>query len=201
MSERIWNAPNIISMSRLVLSFVLFALLSYTQWWTTCAILFVIAIVTDAIDGYIARKYNLVTTFGRILDPLVDKVIVCGSFIFLQNIEGSGVTAWVSLVIVIREMYITSLRGFLEQQGIDFSAKLIGKLKLILQAVAIPVCMLSLEEVFAQNDSFIIMRNTLVIGTVLITIYSGIDYTKRGVKLFREHRDNESASNKAESED
>lgn len=185
MSERIWNAPNIISMSRMVLSFVLFALLSFTDWWTTSAILFVVAIATDAIDGYIARKYQLVTTFGRILDPLVDKVIVCGSFIFLQQLDGSGVSPWVTLVIVIREMYITSLRGFLEQQGIDFSAKLSGKLKLIIQAFAIPVCMMSLESSFQQNATFLLVRDILVYGTVLITVYSGIEYTLRAVALFR----------------
>ncbi len=184
MRERIWNAPNIISMSRMVLSFVLFALLSFTDWWTSAAVLFVIAIATDAVDGYIARKYNLITTFGRILDPLVDKVIVCGSFIFLQQLEGSGVSAWVTLIIVIREIYITSLRGFLEQQGIDFSAKFTGKLKLIIQAFAIPVCILSLESSFQGNATFLMIRDILVYGTILITVYSGIEYTYRGVKLF-----------------
>jgi len=184
MRERIWNAPNIISMSRMVLSFVLFALLSFTGWWISSAVLFVIAIATDAVDGYIARKYNLVTVFGRILDPLVDKVIVCGSFIFLQQIDGSGVSAWVTLVIVIREIYITSLRGFLEQQGIDFSAKFTGKLKLIIQAFAIPACILSLESSFQGNATFLMIRDILVYGTILITVYSGIEYTYRGVKLF-----------------
>jgi len=184
MRERIWNAPNIISMSRMVLSFVLFALLSFTDWWISSAVLFVIAIATDAVDGYIARKYNLVTVFGRILDPLVDKVIVCGSFIFLQQIDGSGVSAWVTLVIVIREIYITSLRGFLEQQGIDFSAKFTGKLKLIIQAFAIPACILSLESSFQGNATFLMIRDILVYGTILITVYSGIEYTYRGVKLF-----------------
>lgn len=185
MKERIWNAPNIISMSRMVLSFVLFILLSYTEWWIWSAVLFVIAIATDAVDGYIARKYKLVTVFGRILDPLVDKVIVCGSFIFLQQIEGSGVSAWVTLVIVIREIYITSLRGFLEQQGIDFSAKFSGKLKLIIQAFAIPACILSLENSLQGTPAFLLIRDILVYGTILITLYSGIEYTYRGVKLFR----------------
>lgn len=198
MRERIWNAPNIISMSRMVLSFVLFALLSFTDWWTTAAVLFVIAIATDAVDGYIARKYNLVTTFGRILDPLVDKVIVCGSFIFLQQLEGSGVTAWVTLIIVIREIYITSLRGFLEQQGIDFSAKFTGKLKLIIQAFAIPVCILSLESSFQGNATFLMIRDILVYGTILITVYSGIEYTYRGVKLFGIQQQSEN-SNETES--
>ncbi len=185
MRERIWNAPNIISMSRMVLSFVLFALLGFTDWWITSAVLFVIAITTDAVDGYIARKYHLVTIFGRILDPLVDKVIVCGSFIFLQQIEGSGISAWATLVIVIREIYITSLRGFLEQQGIDFSARFTGKLKLIIQAVAIPVCILSLEHSFQENGTFLMIRDVLVYGTILITLYSGLEYTYRGATLFR----------------
>ena len=185
MRERIWNAPNIISMSRMILSFVLFILLNFTDWWVWSAVLFVVAIATDAVDGYIARKYNLVTVFGRILDPLVDKVIVCGSFIFLQQIKGSGVSPWVTLVIVVREIYITSLRGFLEQQGIDFSAKLSGKLKLIIQAFAIPACILSLENSLQSTPAFLLVRDLLVYGTVLITLYSGIEYTYRGVNLFR----------------
>ena len=164
---------------------MLFILLNFTDWWVWSAVLFVVAIATDAVDGYIARKYNLVTVFGRILDPLVDKVIVCGSFIFLQQIEGSGVSPWVTLVIVVREIYITSLRGFLEQQGIDFSAKLSGKLKLIIQAFAIPACILSLENSIQSTPAFLLVRDLLVYGTVLITLYSGIEYTYRGVNLFR----------------
>ena len=186
MTERIVNAPNTISLLRLILSFVVFAMISLTDWWTTIAVLFVIAVSTDAVDGYLARKYQLITTFGRILDPLVDKVIVCGSFIFLQQIPESGICPWVSLAVILRELYITSLRGFFEQQGIDFSAKMIGKLKMVVQSAAIPVCLLSLEPELQSMGWFLILRDVLVWSTVAITVYSGVEYTFRGMKLYRE---------------
>lgn len=186
MSARILNAPNIISLTRLVLSFVLFAMISLTDWWIASACLFVFAVATDAVDGYIARKYNLITVFGRILDPMVDKVIVCGSFLFLQNVPGSGVTPWISLVIVLRELYITSLRGFYEQQGIDFSASSSGKWKMVVQCVAVTFCLLSLDPGLASHHLLIQGRDLCLLLTVLITVYSGYDYTRRGVKLYSE---------------
>ncbi|WP_339749424.1 CDP-diacylglycerol--glycerol-3-phosphate 3-phosphatidyltransferase [uncultured Rubinisphaera sp.] len=185
------NSPNIISMSRLILSFVLFAIISLTDWWLTATIVFIVAVATDAVDGYLARKYNLVTIFGRILDPLVDKVIICGSFIFLQSVTGSGITPWMTLAIIVRELYITSLRGFFEQQGIDFSAAWIGKMKMVLQSIAIPFCLVSLMPQLENVPLFLITRDVILWLTIAITIYSGIEYTFRGVKLFKQKQSSE----------
>src|SRR5688572_3148906 len=77
------NLPNLITISRLFLSFVLFALIYIQDYWFTAAVLFVVAASTDFLDGYIARKYGLITTLGRIMDPFVDKIIICGAFVFL----------------------------------------------------------------------------------------------------------------------
>ena len=79
------NLPNLITLSRLLLAFVLFALIYVEALWITAAVLFVVAAATDALDGYIARKYGTITALGRILDPFVDKIIVCGAFVFLLD--------------------------------------------------------------------------------------------------------------------
>jgi len=83
LGPEIWNLPNTITVSRLVLSLMLFVMIYLEGWWKTSALLFIIAAATDFLDGYFARKYNQVTTLGRILDPFVDKIIICGAFIFL----------------------------------------------------------------------------------------------------------------------
>jgi len=180
------NAPNLISGLRLILSFVFFGFLSFTDWWLTATILFVVAVATDALDGYLARKWQQITVLGRILDPLVDKVIICGAFVFLQSIPGSGVTPWITLVIVLRELYVTSLRGFFEQQGIDFSASSIGKWKMVDQCIAVVLCLLSLDASWAAVPYFLQIRDVFLAVAVLVTLYSGYDYTKRGIVLFRE---------------
>ncbi len=179
------NAPNFISFTRLLLAFVLFGLLAATEWWITAAILFVVAVATDAVDGYIARKYHLITVLGRILDPLVDKVIICGAFLFLQNIPGSGVSPWLTLAVVVRELYVTSLRGFYEQQGIDFSASLMGKWKMVIQCVAVTFSLLGLHAWFGELPYFLPLRDLFLILAAAITLYSGYDYTLRGVRLYR----------------
>ena len=130
---------------RLVLSVVLFCLIAWEHYLASL-VLFVIAAGTDWLDGYFARKYGQVTTLGRILDPFADKVIVCGTFIFLAAIPDIkdvpwGLQPWMVVVIVGRELLVTALRSFIEERGADFSAKMSGKLKMVLQCVAAGVCL------------------------------------------------------------
>ncbi|QDT64429.1 CDP-diacylglycerol--glycerol-3-phosphate 3-phosphatidyltransferase [Calycomorphotria hydatis] len=186
-----WNLPNLITISRLIASFVLFVLMSVTNAWLVCTVLFVVAVITDAIDGYLARKWNQITVLGRILDPFVDKIIVCGSFIFLLAVnidpdKNSGVTAWMVIIVIGREMFVTGLRSFLEKEGLDFSADVIGKVKMVLQSIAVAVSMTSLSPVFADVAGYILARDLLLWSTAAFTAYSGIAYTARAVKLFRE---------------
>lgn len=182
----IWNLPNTITMSRLLLSVVLFALIQIQGFWITSALLFIFAASTDALDGYFARKYGMITTLGRILDPFVDKIIVGGSFIFLlAEGEASGVNAWMVTIVIGREMFISSLRGFLEKQGQDFSAAWAGKLKMVLQCVAVSFSLFSLSPHFSSLDWFIMLRDILLWGAVAITVYSGIEYIYRAARLLR----------------
>lgn len=181
------NLPNLITVSRLVLAVVLFGLISETDWWLFSAGLFVFAASTDAVDGYLARRYHQITVLGRILDPFVDKVIVCGTFVFLleqQGTPGSGVNAWIVIVIIGREMLVSSLRGILEKQGKDFSASVSGKLKMLLQSVAVTACLLSLSPRLASTW-LVVTRDVLLWTAVAVTVWSGVIYIIRATQLLR----------------
>ncbi len=193
------NLPNLITVSRLLLAFVLFVLIWVKGFWMTAAVLFVVAASTDALDGSIARRYGMVTALGRILDPFVDKIIICGSFVFLlekkvdlaSGIEAwSGVNAWMVIIVIGREMFVTSLRGFLEQQGHDFSANWIGKTKMIMQCVAVSASLLSLSpDVREWFPNFNVLRDILLWTAVVVTIYSGIAYVKRALRMLQAEPD------------
>jgi CDP-diacylglycerol--glycerol-3-phosphate 3-phosphatidyltransferase len=139
VKDRVWrrmlNVPNVLTLARLVLSIVVFVLVPLGHYFSALLV-FIVAASTDWVDGYWARRFNQVTQLGRIFDPFVDKIIVCGLFVFLAAEEGSGITAWMAVVVVAREMLVTALRGFIEQSGGDFSAKMAGKLKMVFQCVA-----------------------------------------------------------------
>ncbi|HWL10825.1 MAG TPA: CDP-diacylglycerol--glycerol-3-phosphate 3-phosphatidyltransferase, partial [Planctomicrobium sp.] len=153
--------------------------------WFATTILFIIAVGTDFLDGYLARKWNQITTLGRIMDPFVDKIIIGGTMIFLTAIPGSGVTDWMTFTVIAREMFITALRSVLEGQGVDFSAQLSGKLKMLLQSIVIPFSLLSLSPWFQQQlgesfPTFVFTRDVLLWTMVAVTVYSGIEYILRG---------------------
>ncbi len=180
------NLPNCITVSRLILSFVLFGMISYGGMWLTATAVFIVAAATDAVDGYIARRYGTVTTLGRILDPFVDKIIICGSFIFLLAVDSSGVGPWMTLIVIGREMFITGLRAILEQQGKDFSATMSGKIKMVAQCLAVGACLLSLSPAVASAMPwFAMLRDVLLWLAVLFTFGSGVLYVRRAGQLLR----------------
>src|SRR3954471_18183982 len=110
---RFWNVPNTLTLSRLALAIVVFALISYAQY-LSAAVVFTLAAVTDALDGYFARLLNQGTAIGRQLDPLIDKVIVAGTYVYLLTVPGTGVYPWMVTTIIIRELLIQGLRSLLE---------------------------------------------------------------------------------------
>lgn len=190
VSERSLNLPNAITFSRLVLSFVLFALMQTGGYWLLVAALFVFAVLTDVLDGWIARKYKLITQLGRIMDPFVDKFITSGTFLFLLPVtKESGVTPWMVIIVLGREMLVTSLRGFLEQRGGDFSASFSGKLKMFLQCVAATMAILSMHPPLAAwsigGVAFTTLRDVLLWTMVLVTVWSGWDYVLRAIQILR----------------
>ena len=186
---RTLNVPNLITLSRLVLALVLFALIYIEGWWLTSAVLFLVAAATDFLDGYIARRTGQVTVLGRILDPFVDKIIVCGAFLFLVAHPESGVCAWTAFIVFAREMFVTSLRTFLEMHRVDFSASWLGKAKMVVQCATVPICLLSLSKPFESvvaPTTLLALRTTAIYATVAITVLSGIVYAVRATQLVRE---------------
>lgn len=192
----VFNLPNQLTSLRLMLAVIMFALLAWDRYYLTSMVLFIIAAGTDWLDGYYARKYGQVTTLGRILDPFADKVIVCGTFIFLVAARGMieapfGLRAWMVVVIVGRELLVTALRSFLEQRGADFSAKMSGKLKMSLQCVAAAVSLfyLSLAEQGSHFVDWVWWLMVLSIwAAVILTVYSGLVYIFAAARLLKKLR-------------
>ncbi len=179
------NVPNQVTSARLVLSIVLFVLLAQGHYLTSLVV-FIIAAATDWFDGYWARKYQQITVLGRILDPFADKMVICGSFIFLTAVPESGVRAWMTVVIVGRELLVTALRSFLEERGTDFSASISGKLKMAVQcsAISVSIFRLSYMDAAVEPAAWILLAlEVLVWATVVITVYSGLSYVFAAIRL------------------
>lgn len=190
----VFNLPNQLTTLRLLLSVVMFFFIA-SQWYLTSFVLFIVAAGTDWLDGYYARKYGQVTTLGRILDPFADKVIVCGTFIFLISIPvitkvPGGLQPWMVVVIVGRELLVTALRSFLEEKGSDFSAKMSGKLKMVFQCIAAGACLFYLYgervKIPCTDDWVWYVLVTFVWLSVVLTVYSGLVYIGVAVRLLRE---------------
>jgi CDP-diacylglycerol--glycerol-3-phosphate 3-phosphatidyltransferase len=183
--SRVFNVPNQLTASRLVLAIVLFVLIAFEQYQAGMVV-FILAAGTDWLDGYWARKYGQVTTLGRILDPFVDKIIICGTFIFLVKLPLSGIEAWMAVVVVGRELLVTALRSFLEQQGADFSASLSGKLKMVLQCSAATLSLLRLSYGDASPPEWLLSTLPVAVwAAIVLTVYSGVAYVFAAVRLLR----------------
>jgi CDP-diacylglycerol---glycerol-3-phosphate 3-phosphatidyltransferase len=173
LAENFWNVPNTLTLSRLALAVVVFACVAQS-WYRTALAVFIVAALTDALDGYFARLLDQGTAIGRQLDPLVDKVIVCGAFIYLLSIPDTGLAPWMVTTIVVRELLIQGLRSHLEGGGQAFGAKTAGKLKTLTQCLSISAILvvLSLEP----SPTLRMARDLLTWSAVVLTIYSGLGY-------------------------
>jgi CDP-diacylglycerol--glycerol-3-phosphate 3-phosphatidyltransferase len=186
-----FNLPNQLTAGRLVLSLVLFVFVVWQQYvWAL--LFFILAAITDWMDGWYARKYDQVTTLGRILDPLADKVIICGTLILLSATPEMtavpwGLRPWMVVVIVGRELLVTTLRSFIERQGMDFSARASGKVKMVLQCIAAGVCLFYLaREAFPLSIPWLGWAVAAAVWlAVLATVYSGAVYVAAAVRLLR----------------
>lgn len=159
---------------RLLLAIVFFVVLSY-HYYTIALLLFLLAWSTDWLDGYLARKKGLLTDFGRIADPFVDKIIVCGGFIILIHHARDIISPWMVVVIVAREFLVNSIRSYSESKGIEFGATVWGKAKMFIQSLTISLILLffaHLKHLIAVKQGIIIMLWI----TVIITLVSGIKY-------------------------
>lgn len=189
------HTPNALVALRLVLSVGVFVLLSQpaiasdqTGLLLAC-ICFVVAAVTDTVDGILARKWNAITRFGRVMDPLADKVLVLGALILLAGPafdHAAGFTGWMVIVMITRELLVTSLRGMLESSGIDASANWSGKAKMVLQSVSIPLILLLLALGDSDSDTVRHTIDAIAWLTTFITALSAWPYITRAISAFKE---------------
>jgi CDP-diacylglycerol--glycerol-3-phosphate 3-phosphatidyltransferase len=175
------NLPNFLTMVRILLVPVLVvALLDETpNGDTIAAIVFAIAALTDGLDGYIARSRESVTTFGKVMDPIADKLLIAAALISLVSLD--RVAAWVAMVIIAREFAVSGLRIAAGQQGVVIPASLLGKAKTILQVGMV-------MALIAVDDSGTAWVQALVYLAVVMTIVSGADYFLNVRKRIEEAR-------------
>jgi len=170
----IFNIPNQITFSRLFLAIVFFVFLTY-RYFNVAFIIFLVAAATDWLDGYLARKWELSTDLGRLVDPFVDKVIICGTFIILVHIAKDIIAPWMVITIVAREFLVSSIRGFSESKGVKFASNIWGKTKMFIQSWTI--CAILLYYAHFENMSWAEYMVTAFLWiTIIVTIGSGITY-------------------------
>jgi CDP-diacylglycerol--glycerol-3-phosphate 3-phosphatidyltransferase len=189
----VFNLPNQLTASRFVLALVLFVLIALEDFWLECTLVFAAAAATDWFDGYLARKQGISSTLGRILDPLVDKVLICGAYIFLLKVTDAGLEPWMVTVVVARELVITSLRSFLENQGASFGADWLGKLKMGLQCAALIAVFVFLyvRQLDVTDDAvtfFAMVRTGLIYAMLGATVMSGMQYLWKATLLLKIER-------------
>lgn len=174
------NLPNKLTMFRVILIpfFVLFMLVDITSVdkWIALAI-FIIASLTDLLDGKIARKYNLVTNFGKFMDPLADKLLVCSALICLVAMD--RIPAWMVIVIIAREFIISGFRLIASDNGVVIAASYWGKFKTTFQMVMI--CLL-----IADIEVIAVITTVIMWIAVLLTIISLIDYLVKNKDVMKE---------------
>ena len=207
-----WTIPNQLTVARIGLAggfFVLLGLYDYGAAGTQCLMnvalgVYIVAGITDVLDGWIARKWNLTSAFGRIVDPFVDKVLVVGAFVmftgsnfsfqpgrsipdaglavWLTGYMLSGVQAWMVVAILAREFVVSAVRGYSESQGIKFPANSAGKIKMAVQSVAICMVLFQLAN-FPDCVWLIYAKIALVWAAMIVTVLSGLVYVGKARKL------------------
>lgn len=182
------NLPNSITLFRIV-CIPIFILLIIIEFETKIAffdysfslgdflgfLVFLVLSFTDWLDGYLARKLNSVTNFGKFLDPLADKLLTMAGFILL--VELNLIPAWVVILIISREMVVTGLRLIAASEGTVIAAANMGKLKTTLQIVVISLLLLQFQNLFTD---------ILIYTTLIVTVVSGIDYFNKNKHVFKQ---------------
>ena len=180
--REIFNLPNTISLIRIsVVPFLFILLTSPGEFWSLIlAILFAVASITDMLDGFLARKYNMITTMGKFLDPLADKLIVNTAMILMIPI--GRIPAWIVAVTIIRDLIVDGIRSIASSEGLYIQASPLGKQKTIAQLFAVTALMIYYP--FLGINAHLVGMIILYIA-FLLTLYSGTDYF---IKFYRRAR-------------
>lgn len=191
------NLPNKLTIFRviLILPFVVLLLGNYWEWGIVTAVfggvseyvdyiaaaIFIIASLTDMLDGQIARKYNLVTNFGKFMDPLADKLLVCSAMICLVEME--RLPAWIVIIIIAREFIISGFRLVASDNGVVIAASYWGKFKTTFQMLMVIVLILNI-----QNSFFQILGTVLIYVSLVLTVVSLVDYIAKNKDVLKDQK-------------
>ena len=179
------NLPNKLTIMRVILiPFFVFFLLSpyFPAYGNYIAVaIFIVASLTDMLDGKIARKYNLVTNFGKFMDPLADKLLVCSAMICL--IELDRLAAWIVIVIIAREFIISGIRLVASDNGVVIAASYWGKFKTTFQMLMVIVLILDIQMPFFQ-----ILGTVLTYVALILTVVSLIDYIVKNKDVLKDQK-------------
>lgn len=179
------NLPNKLTLFRVILIpfFVFFLLAPYFEGYGNyiAVAIFIVASLTDMLDGKIARKYNLVTNFGKFMDPLADKLLVCSAMICL--ISTGQLAAWIVIIIIAREFIISGFRLIASDNGIVIAASYWGKFKTTFQMLMVIVLILNIP-----NQFFIVLGTILTYIALALTIISLIDYIAKNKDVLKEQK-------------
>jgi CDP-diacylglycerol--glycerol-3-phosphate 3-phosphatidyltransferase len=179
----IYNIPNILTVSRLGMAAVFFVLLAFKSWWTIPVL--GLAGITDLLDGYLARRYQQMTDFGRIADPCIDKILICSGFIFLVKATPDICKPWMVAIIVSREFIVTALRSLAESRGRKFAATFWGKSKMSVQFTTMTFLILLFLWHAKASDIPDVMQT---IGLVMMWVTTGVTFLSGMVYLVQAHR-------------
>ena len=177
------NLPNKLTILRVIMIpfFVFFMLVDVAGVYTKyiALSLFCIASLTDMLDGQIARKYNLVTNFGKFMDPLADKLLVCSAMICL--VEMGRLASWVVIIMISREFISSGFRLIASDNGVVIAASMWGKVKTVVQMAMIIVLILNVKNVIVQYVEVI-----LIVAATILTVVSLIDYIAKNIDVLKE---------------
>ena len=175
------NLPNKLTLLRVIMVpvFIVFLMCNITAFdkWIALAI-FIIASLTDMLDGKIARKYNLVTNFGKFMDPLADKLLVCSAFICFIELE--KIPTWMVLIVIAREFIISGIRLVASDNGVVIAASYYGKIKTALSMIMI--CLLIAD---LSHPVYAFITSVFIWLSLIFTIVSLIDYIAKNWKVFK----------------
>ena len=198
------HVPNLLTAGRFFMAIGFFVVLAFYQAEREAAwpvldvalVIFLVAVATDVVDGYLARRMGHQTTFGRIADPFVDKIIICGAMVYFiggefirrDGVNVTGWQTWMVVVVLARELLVTGMRSFSESHSIPFAATLSGKVKMFLQCVAVTWTLLYVGHWARGGEAAAwatIGRDISIWTATLFTGLSGLVYIKRAYHLLR----------------